>query len=281
MLSKRGNAEVKHIWETHPLADRLAWWKSHEGMTGDKLVSVLMTIVDTRGEGVPKEAHILRDMYLPDQQDKFDDIMKNAETFMCPFAGVTLYADGEYKVNVKAKRCQDMKVKGKTCGERPAKIKKETAEQTSRVKTKKALTGPGGKATVKGKGLWAGLGFREQLKKNAVQLSVRSNSQLKTINALKKQITESMVSRIPAQMVSMLEVSERELTKINVQVENIMRDDRTEDYKLSLHRSDGPMYMDLKKLCKKGTIQINKQKNLFKLVHDHFVMLKDILQAVI
>jgi len=281
VLSKRGNAEVKHIWETHPLADRLAWWKSHEGMTGDKLVSVLMTIVDTRGEGVPKEAHILRDMYLPDQQDKFDDIMKNAETFMCPFAGVTLYADGEYKVNVKAKRCQDMKVKGKTCGERTAKIKKETAEQTSRVKTKKALTGPGGKATVKGKGLWAGLVVREQLKKNAVQLSVRSNSQLKTINALKKQITESMVSRIPAQMVSMLEVSERELTKINVQVENIMRDDRTEDYKLSLHRSDGPMYMDLKKLCKKGTIQINKQKNLFKLVHDHFVMLKDILQAVI
>ncbi len=267
VLSKCGNAELKHIWETHPLADRLAWWKSHEGMTGDKLVSVLMTIVDTRGEGVPKEAHILRDMYLPDQQDKFDDIMKNAETFMCPFAGVTLYADGEYKVNVKAKRCQDMKVKGKTCGERTAKIKKETAEQTSRVKTKKALTGPGGKATVKGKGLWAGLVVREQLKKNAVQLSVRSNSQLKTINALKKQITESMVSRIPAQMVSMLEVSERELTKINVEVENIMRDDRTD--------------VDLKKLCKKGTIQINKQNNLFKLVHDHFVMLKDILQAVI
>ena len=149
------------------------------------------------------------------------------------------------------------------------------------MKTKKALTGPGGKATVKGKGLWAGLVVREQLKKNAVQLSVRSNSPLKTINALKKQITESMVSRIPAQMASMLEVSERELTKINVQVENIMRDDRTEDYKLSLHRSNGPMYMDLKKLCKKGTIQINKQNNLFKLVHDHFVMLTDILQAVI
>ena len=236
-------------------------------MTGDKLVSVLMTIVDTRGEGVPKEAHILRDMYLPDQQDKFDDIMKNAETFMCPFAGVTLYADGEYKVNVKAKRCQDMKVKGKTCGERTAKIKKETAEQTSRVKTKKALTGPGGKATVKGKGLWAGLVVREQLKKNAVQLSVRSNSQLKTINALKKQITESIVSRIPAQMVSMLEVSERELTKINVEVENIMRDDRTD--------------VDLKQLCRKGTIQINKQNNLFKLGHDHFDLLVDILQAVI
>ena len=114
-----------------------------------------------------------------------------------------------------------------------------------------------------------------------MQLSVRSNSQLKTINALKKQITESMVSRIPAQMVSMLEVSERELTKINVEVENIMRDDRTEDYKKSLHMTNGLMYMDLKKLCKNGTIQINKQKNLFKLVHDHFVMLKDILQAVI
>ena len=281
VLSKCGNAQLKHIWETHPLADRLAWWKSHEGMTGDKLVSVLMTIVDTRGEGVPKEAHILRDMYLPDQQDKFDDIMKNAETFMCPFAGVTLYADGEYKVNVKAKRCQDMKGKGKTCGERTAKIKKETAEQTSRVKTKKALTGPGGKATVKGKGLWAGLVVREQLKKNAVKLSVSSNNLLKTINALKKDITESMVSRIPAQMASMLEVSERELTKINVEVENIMRDDRTEDYKKSLHMTNGLMYMDLKKLCKKGTIQIDKQKNLFKLVHDHFDMLKDILQAVI
>ena len=84
---------------------------------------------------------------------------------------------------------------------------------------------------------------------------------------MKKQITASMVSRIPAQMVSMLEVSERELTKINVEVANIMRDDRTD--------------VDLKKLCKKGTIQINKQNNLFKLVHDHFVMLKDILQAVI
>ena len=111
-------------------------------MTGDKLLRVLMTIVNARGDGVPKEAHILRDMYLPDQQDKFDDIMKNAETFMCPFAGVTLYADGEYKVNVKAKRCQDMKVKGKTCGERTAKIKKETAEQTSRAVSYTHLTLP-------------------------------------------------------------------------------------------------------------------------------------------
>ena len=65
----------------------------------------------------------------------------------------------------------------------------------------------------------------------------------------------------------MLEVSERELTKINVEVANIMRYDRTD--------------VDLKKFCRKGTIQINKQNNLFKLVHDHFVMLKDILQAVI
>ena len=120
------------------------------------------------------------------KRQKFDDIMKNAETFMCPFAGVTLYADGEYKVNVKAKRCQDMKVKGKTCGERTAKIKKKTAEQTSRVKPKEALTGPGGKATEKGKGLWAAWVCREQLKKNAVELSVKSKWQMKTINALKK-----------------------------------------------------------------------------------------------
>ena len=51
-----------------------------------------------------------------------------------------------------------------------------------------------------------------------------------------------------------------------------------------IHRMDAKkslMYMDLKKLCKKGTIQINKQNNLFKLVHDHFDMLVDILQAVI
>ena len=104
VLSKCGNAELKHIWETHPLADRLAWWKSHEGMTGDKLVKVLKRLFDMGGEGVPKEEYVLRQKYLPDQQEKFDDILKNAETFTCPIFGVTLYADGEYKVgNIKAK----------------------------------------------------------------------------------------------------------------------------------------------------------------------------------
>ena len=269
VLSKRENVKFKRIWETQPLAERLAWWQSHEGMTGDKLVKVLKRLFDMGGEGVPKEEYALRQKYLPDQQEKFDDILKNAETFTCPIFGVTLYADGEYKVNVKAKRCQDMKVKGKTCGERTANIKKKTAEQTSRVKTKKALTGPGGKATVKGKGLWAGLVVREQLKKNAVQLSVRSNSQLKTINALKKQITESMVSRIPAQMVSMLEVSERELTKINVEVAKIMGDGRT------------VAEWDLKKFCKKGAMQIKKQIKQFNNVKDHFEMLIDIMKVLV
>ena len=80
---------------------------------------------------------------------------------------------------------------------------------------------------MKGKGLWAGLVCREQLKKNAVELSVKSKWQMKTINALKKQINASTVRKIPAQMISMLEVSERELTKINVEVAKIMGDGRT------------------------------------------------------
>ena len=195
VLSKRENVKFKRIWETQPLAERLAWWQSHEGMTGDKLVKVLKRLFDMGGEGVPMEEYALRKKYLPDQQEKFDDILKNAETFTCPIFGVTLYADGEYKVG---------NIKAKTCGKRTAKIKKKTAEQTSKVKPKEALTGPGGKATEKGKGLWAAWACREQLKKNAVELSVKSKWQMKTINALKKQINASMVRKIPAQMISML-----------------------------------------------------------------------------
>ena len=60
VLSKRGNVDLKHIWETQPLADRLAWWQSHEGMTGDKLRSILIRLVDARREGVPKEEDTLR-----------------------------------------------------------------------------------------------------------------------------------------------------------------------------------------------------------------------------
>ena len=260
VLSKRENVKFKRIWETQPLAERLAWWQSHEGMTGDKLVSVLMTFLDARGEGVPKEEYALRKKYLPDQQEKFDDILKNAETFTCPIFGVTLYADGEYKVG---------NIKAKTCGKRTAKIKKKTAEQTSRVKPKKALTGPGGKATEKGKGLWAAWVCREQLKKNAVELSVKSKWQMKTINALKKQINASMVRKIPAQMISMLEVSERELTKINVEVAKIMGDGRT------------VAEWDLKKFCKKGAMQIKKQIKQFNNVKDHFEMLIDIMKVLV
>ena len=260
VLSKRENVKFKRIWETQPLAERLAWWQSHEGMTGDKLVKVLKRLFDMGGEGVPKEEYVLRQKYLPDQQEKFDDILKNAETFTCPIFGVTLYADGEYKVG---------NIKAKTCGKRTAKIKKKTAEQTSRVKPKKALTGPGGKATVKGKGLWAGLVCREQLKKNAVELSVKSKWQMKTINALKKQINASMVRKIPAQMISMLEVSERELTKINVEVAKIMGDGRT------------VAEWDLKKFCKKGAMQIKKQIKQFNNVKDHFEMLIDIMKVLV
>ena len=260
VLSKRENVKFKRIWETQPLAERLAWWQSHEGMTGDKLVKVLKRLFDMGGEGVPKEEYTLRKKYLPDQQEKFDDILKNAETFTCPIFGVTLYADGEYKVG---------NIKAKTCGKRTAKIKKKTAEQTSRVKPKKALTGPGGKATEKGKGLWAGLVCREQLKKNAVELSVKSKWQMKTINALKKQINASMVRKIPAQMISMLEVSERELTKINVEVAKIMGDGRT------------VAEWDLKKFCKKGAMQIKKQIKQFNNVKDHFEMLIDIMKVLV
>ena len=88
-------------------------------------------------------------------------------------------------------------------------------------------------------------------------------------NALKKQITESMVSRIPAQMVSMLEVSERELTKINVEVAKIMGDGRT------------VAEWDLKKFCKKGEMQIKKQIKQFNNVKDHFEMLIDIMKVLV
>ena len=88
-------------------------------------------------------------------------------------------------------------------------------------------------------------------------------------NALKKQITESMVSKIPAQMISMLEVSERELTKINVEVAKIMGDGRT------------VAEWDLKKFCKKGAMQIKKQVKQFNNVKDHFEMLIDIMKVLV
>ena len=138
LLRTGGNDRLKDIWTAEPMAERLAWWHKHPGFTGDQLKTELeATYAERMSEerelkhsykGVPTDETTLRKKYLPDRQDMFDNIMKNAERFTCPVSGATLYEDPGYE-------------KDKIYSEKAEKIRKRTAEQTSTVKAKKALKG--------------------------------------------------------------------------------------------------------------------------------------------
>ena len=77
-------------------------------------------------KGVPTDVVTLRKKYLPDRQEMFDNIIQNANQFICEVTGATLYEDPSYE-------------NSRVYTERRTEVKKRTAEQTSTVEPKKAL----------------------------------------------------------------------------------------------------------------------------------------------
>ena len=136
LLSKDCNGRLKDLWEAEPVDKRVAWWHRHPGLTNDELQTELMVhyseeITETNGrkrayKGVPTDIVALKQKYLPDRQEMFDNIIKNANQFICGVTGATLYEDPSYE-------------NSKDCTERRTEVKKRTAEQTSTVAPKKAL----------------------------------------------------------------------------------------------------------------------------------------------
>ena len=136
LLSKGCNGRLKDLWEAEPVDKRVAWWHRHPGLTNDELQTELMVhyseeITETNGrkrayKGVPTDIVALKQKYLPDRQEMFDNIIQNANQFICEVTGATLYEDPSYE-------------NSKVCTERRTEVKKRTAEQTSTVAPKKAL----------------------------------------------------------------------------------------------------------------------------------------------
>ena len=136
LLSKDCNGRLKDLWEAEPVDKRVAWWHRHPGLTNDELQTELMVhyseeITETNGrkrayKGVPTDIVTLKQKYLPDRQEMFDNIIQNANQFICEVTGATLYEDPSYENN-------------KVYTERTTQVTKRTAEQTSTVAPKKAL----------------------------------------------------------------------------------------------------------------------------------------------
>ena len=136
LLSKDCNGRLKDLWEAEPVDKRVAWWHRHPGLTNDELQTELMVhyseeITETNGrkrayKGVPTDIVALKQKYLPDRQEMFDNIIQNANQFTCPITGATLYEDPSYE-------------NSRVYTERRTEVKKRTAEQTSTVAPKKAL----------------------------------------------------------------------------------------------------------------------------------------------
>ena len=128
LLSKDCNGRLKDLWEAEPVDKRVAWWRRHPGLTNDELQTELMAhyseeITGTNArkrayKGVPTDIVALKQKYLPDRQEMFDNIIKNANQFICGVTGTTLYEDPSYETS-------------KVCTERRTEVKKRTAEQTS------------------------------------------------------------------------------------------------------------------------------------------------------
>ena len=136
LLSKDCDGRLKDLWEAEPVDKRVAWWHRHPGLTNDELQTELMVhyseeITGTNArkrayKGVPTDIVTLKQKYLPDRQEMFDNIIQNANQFICEVTGATLYEDPSYE-------------NSRVYTERRTEVKKRTAEQTSTVAPKKAL----------------------------------------------------------------------------------------------------------------------------------------------
>ena len=158
--------------------------------------------------------------------------MKNAERFTCPVSGATLYEDPGYE-------------KDKIYSEKAEKIRKRTAEQTSTVKAKKALKGPGAggptaavrnfeteldevatdtkKETKKEvKEEKAKKPMTEQIKKRFAKCAERAEDAMQELGALNEKLTENITLMIPQKTISLLREWEEEVKSISMQVEKII-----------------------------------------------------------
>ena len=239
LLRTGGNDRLKDLWTAEPMAERMAWWHKHPGLTSDQLKTELeATYAERMSEerelkhtyrGVPTDETTLRKKYLPDRQDMFDNIMKNAERFTCPVSGATLYEDPGYE-------------KDKTYTEQAEKTRKRTAEQTSTVKPKKALKGPGAAAAVKNcdtevdgvatdtktKTIKKDSGEKEkkpmtdQIKKRFAKCAEKAADAMQELGALNEKLNENITLMIPEKSILLLREWEQEVKSISMQVEKII-----------------------------------------------------------
>ena len=275
LLSNGGNDRLKDLWTAEPMAERMAWWHKHPGLTSDQLKTELeATYAERMSEerelkhtyrGVPTDETTLRKKYLPDRQDMFDNIMKNAERFTCPVSGATLYEDPGYE-------------KDKTYSEQAEKTRKRTAEQTSTVKPKKALKGSmskdGATAAVKHfgteldevatdtkketkkevKGEKEKKPMTEPMKKRFAKCAEKAEDAMKELGALNEKLTENITLMIPQKTISLLREWEEEVKSISMQVEKII--------------AAGESDVSVNVFSKKATDNMDKLKKQIQLVGD-------------
>ena len=201
-------------------------------MTNDELQTELMVhysedITETNGrkrayKGVPTDIVTLKSKYLPERQEMVDNIIKNANQFICEVTGATLYEDPSYE-------------NSKVCTERRTEVKKRTAEQTSTVAPKKALKRPGGTAEIKNFNAELDEAARqrildqttkkkpltENLKKKLENIVDQAREAMDAFEALQEKLTE-VATQIPAKSIEILQKAGLDVQSNISQVEEII-----------------------------------------------------------
>ena len=237
LLSKDCDGRLKDLWEAEPVDKRVAWWHRHPGLTNDELQTELMVhyseeITETRDrerayKGVPTDIVTLKQKYLPDRQEMFDNIIKNANQFICGVTGATLYEDPSYENN-------------KVYTERTTQVTKRTAEQTSTVAPKKLKRAeedaeikdfnaqldevsrkknssrrPSLEETLKKKPL------TEHVKKKLENIGEKAGEALDAFEALQQKLTE-VATQVPAKSIEILQQAGLDVQSNTAQVDEMI-----------------------------------------------------------
>ena len=222
LLSKDCNGRLKDLWEAEPVDKRVAWWHRHPGLTNDELQTELMVhyseeITETNGrkrayKGVPTDIVALKQKYLPDRQEMFDNIIQNANQFICEVTGATLYEDPTYGTS-------------RVYAERRTEVKKRTAEQTSKVAPKKALkpnrSRPNKYLSITSDQTPKKKPLTENLKKKLENIVDHAREAMDAFEALQEKLTE-VATQILAKSIEILQKAGLDVQSNISQVEEII-----------------------------------------------------------
>ena len=222
LLSKDCNGRLKDLWEAEPVDKRVAWWRRHPGLTNDELQTELMVhyseeITGTSArkracKGVPTDIVALKQKYLPDRQEMFDNIIKNANQFICEVTGATLYEDPTYE-------------NSRVYTERRTEVKKRTAEQTSTVAPKKALkpnwSRPNKYLSITSDQTTKKKPLTENLKKKLENIVDQAREAMDAFEALQEKLTE-VATQILAKSIEILQKAGLDVQSNISQVEEII-----------------------------------------------------------